>query len=122
MRAPFMDEFNELGIRKLGHDYSFCRRARKLGFHVWVGLDHICGHKRYVELLTIARMRGRWEETRKQLEGRVQELEGRLIVAGLISEEELLGPDLPADNEPFVSSEEIAEMDREFPCVRIQGG
>lgn len=42
--GPFMDIFDEDGVRIEGLDLSFCRRAREKGFDVWAHLDYRCEH------------------------------------------------------------------------------
>jgi len=44
MRAPFLDELDEWGVRAFGHDLAFCARAREAGFRVWAALDCPCRH------------------------------------------------------------------------------
>jgi len=56
MRAPFVDEFDEFGIRMTGHDLAFCTRARELGFRVGSALDAPCSHYKDVDLLDVARV------------------------------------------------------------------
>lgn len=58
MKAPFMDQWNARGFRKLGHDYNFCRRAKRVGFRVWVATEYKAFHARRVELLTVAKLIG----------------------------------------------------------------
>lgn len=41
---PFRNEYDKDGIKKLGNDFSFCKRAKKLGFKVWVHLDYTADH------------------------------------------------------------------------------
>ena len=44
LEYPFRNEYDRDGIKKLGNDLSFCQRAKKLGFKVWVHLDYIADH------------------------------------------------------------------------------
>lgn len=41
---PFRNEYDRDGIKKLGNDFNFCKRAKELGFKVWVHLDYISDH------------------------------------------------------------------------------
>lgn len=44
MAAPFVEEMDEYGVSKMGHDLAFCARAREAGFKVWAALDCPCRH------------------------------------------------------------------------------
>ncbi|RLG71019.1 MAG: hypothetical protein DRO04_00725 [Candidatus Iainarchaeum archaeon] len=44
MRYPFKNYYDEDGIRVLGLDLSFCKRAKELGFKVYCHLDFPCSH------------------------------------------------------------------------------
>ena len=55
-RAPFVDEFNEWGIRVEGHDLAFCRRARESGFKVVSVLQRPASHYKTIDLLDVARV------------------------------------------------------------------
>lgn len=44
LRAPFLDEFDEDGVRKLGLDLSFCKRAIEAGYKVYVHTDFVASH------------------------------------------------------------------------------
>jgi hypothetical protein len=51
MRAPFMDQYNEDGLRTNSEDLSFCDRAREAGFSVYAALCAPCSHNKPVDLL-----------------------------------------------------------------------
>ena len=68
MRAPFMDVFDADGLRKRGHDYEFCIRAKAAGFRVWLARDYVCGHSRQLEMLDVARMQHAWDNERAMYE------------------------------------------------------
>lgn len=53
MKAPFIDQFDEDGVREVGHDYLFCRRARDAGFQVWAATKHLCGHVKDRDLIEV---------------------------------------------------------------------
>jgi len=55
-RAPFVDVFNEFGIRIVGHDLNFCTRAREAGFKVVSVLESPASHYKAVDLLAVARL------------------------------------------------------------------
>ncbi len=42
VRAPFMDLFDDEGIRKLGQDLNFCKKATEAGFEVFAAPKMIC--------------------------------------------------------------------------------
>lgn len=64
LRAPFVDQFNEYGIRIHGHDLRFCERARDAGFKVGSVLLSPASHYKTVDLLDVARlMVGRRDES-----------------------------------------------------------
>ena len=44
IKHPFENVYDADGVKTLGNDLSFCQRAKKEGFGVWVHLDYICGH------------------------------------------------------------------------------
>jgi len=54
--APFVDEFNEYGIRTYGHDLRFCERAKAAGFKVGSVLLHPASHYKKVDLIDVARL------------------------------------------------------------------
>lgn len=56
MRAPFVDEFNEYGIRTYGHDLRFCERAKAAGFKVGSVLPHPASHYKTIDLIDVARL------------------------------------------------------------------
>ena len=56
LRAPFIDEFNEFGIRIEGHDLAFCRRAREVGFKVASVLQNPSSHYKTIDLLDVVRV------------------------------------------------------------------
>lgn len=58
LKAPFIDVFNEDGIRTLGLDLNFCKRAKEIGYNVYVHTDYVASHMTdtdlkdvYVELM-----------------------------------------------------------------------
>jgi len=44
VRAPFIDVFDDDGIRKLGQDLNFCKRASEAGFKIFCAPRMICDH------------------------------------------------------------------------------
>ena len=44
VKHPFENEYDSDGIKKLGLDLSFCKKARKLGFQPYVHLDYVADH------------------------------------------------------------------------------
>ena len=52
VKAPFLNIYDEDGIKKLGLDLSFCQRAKELGFKVWCHLDFPCSHWTTLDLKT----------------------------------------------------------------------
>lgn len=42
--APFLDIFDEHGVRKYGLDISFCQKAKAKGYKVYCHLDYIAEH------------------------------------------------------------------------------
>lgn len=44
MQHLFRNEYDSDGVKTLGNDFSFCQRAKKLGFKVWVHLDYVADH------------------------------------------------------------------------------
>jgi len=50
---PFRNEYDPEGIKTRGLDFNFCRRAKKLGYKVWVDTDMLVSHWTTVDLKTI---------------------------------------------------------------------
>jgi hypothetical protein len=44
IKHPFRNEYDSDGIKKLGNDLSFCKRAKEKGFKVYVHLDYVADH------------------------------------------------------------------------------
>ena len=44
MKHLFRNEYDADGVKTLGNDFSFCQRAKELGFRVWVHLDYVSDH------------------------------------------------------------------------------
>lgn len=55
IEAPFVDLINKDGTRFLGHDYYFCKKAKKKGFRVYADWEILCDHIRLAPLMTIAK-------------------------------------------------------------------
>lgn len=53
VKAPFENKYDENGIKTLGLDLSFCKKAKELGFKVYCHLDFICSHWTPVDLKDI---------------------------------------------------------------------
>lgn len=54
MRAPFMCDWDADGLRICSSDWTFCRRARALGFEVWAHYGYPCRHFGEVEFSEIS--------------------------------------------------------------------
>lgn len=50
VKAPFSNNYDENGIKTLGLDLSFCKKAKELGFKVWCHLDFVCSHWTVIDL------------------------------------------------------------------------
>lgn len=44
IRAPFLNEYDLDGIKKIGLDLAFCRKAKAEGFKIFCHLDYVCEH------------------------------------------------------------------------------
>jgi hypothetical protein len=44
LEKPFMRQWKPNGRVDVGCDYSFCQRAKKRGFRIWVHSDYTCDH------------------------------------------------------------------------------
>lgn len=53
--APFMDDYDERGWRVWGEDIHFCRRARDVGYTVWLHAGRPVWHFKAVELTQLSR-------------------------------------------------------------------
>lgn len=56
MRGPFLDEWDDDGLRTMSEDRTFVRRALEYGFEVWCDLDKRMAHWKTVELCGVADM------------------------------------------------------------------
>lgn len=61
MRGPFLDEWDDDGLRVMSEDRTFVRRALACGFEVWCDLDKRMGHWKTVELC------GLWEMVKEMM-------------------------------------------------------
>lgn len=59
MRGPFMDQYNEDGLRTNSEDLSFCDRARAAGFTIYAALCAPCSHNKPVDLLYLMKSYGK---------------------------------------------------------------
>ena len=50
---PFRNEYDPEGMKTKGLDFNFCRRAKLLGFKVWVDTDNLTSHWTTIDLLTM---------------------------------------------------------------------
>lgn len=50
---PFCNIYNEQGLKMLGLDLSFCKKAKAKGFGVFCHLDYICSHWQKLDLKTV---------------------------------------------------------------------
>jgi len=44
IKYPFRNEYDVDGVKVLGLDFNFCKRAKELGYKSWVHLDYVAGH------------------------------------------------------------------------------
>ena len=44
IRAPFMNEYDADGMKKIGLDIAFCRRVKEKGYKTYCHLDYSCSH------------------------------------------------------------------------------
>lgn len=52
---PFCNRYDAQGIKTLGLDLSFCKKAKEKGFRVFTHLDYVCSHWATVDLKTFYR-------------------------------------------------------------------
>lgn len=53
IKAPFLNEYDEDGIKVTGLDIAFCRRAKEKGFKVWCDLNQPISHITMIDLKKI---------------------------------------------------------------------
>ena len=53
LRAPFMDAYDEDGIRVQSEDITFIHRVRAAGFRAWAAMEYPCSHVKTVDLLRV---------------------------------------------------------------------
>ncbi len=54
LRAPFVIEWDDDGLKVKGSDVTFCEKATALGFEIWTHYDYPCLHWSEIELSTIS--------------------------------------------------------------------
>lgn len=52
---PFLNRYDEKGVKIMGLDLSFCKKAGELGFQTWCHLDYICSHLVTLDLKNVYR-------------------------------------------------------------------
>jgi len=67
LRFPFRNEYDKDGIKQLGLDINFCKRAKEVGYKVYCHLDYISGHWVPVDLKDIFALLLEKEGLEKQL-------------------------------------------------------
>ena len=67
IKHPFRNEYDSDGIKKLGNDLSFCKRAKKEGFKVYVNLDYVADHHAVCSLKEIYYLVLQKENTEQEL-------------------------------------------------------
>lgn len=50
VKAPFSNRYDEDGIKTMGLDFSFCDKARQLGYKVFAHTDFLCSHWTMIDL------------------------------------------------------------------------
>lgn len=50
VKHPFTEIRNEDGLRIVGTDAAFCKRAKNAGFKIWTNWDYTCRHFKCVDL------------------------------------------------------------------------
>jgi len=50
LKAPFHSEFDDDGVQIYGTDFAFCRKAKKVGFHIYTAPNYTCEHFKKVGL------------------------------------------------------------------------
>jgi len=53
IKRPFDVEYDKDGIVIKGEDFSFCEKAKRAGYEIWVHTDYICNHYREINLEAI---------------------------------------------------------------------
>jgi hypothetical protein len=56
MRAPFLELYDEDGLKVMGEDIRFFRRVRTAGFEPWAAADYQCSHIRELDLKTVYKL------------------------------------------------------------------
>ncbi len=55
MKAPFEDLTRPDGRRSVGHDYAFCKKAKKRGYKIYADWEVLCDHVKMVPLMTVVK-------------------------------------------------------------------
>lgn len=66
VKAPFLNRYDEEGMKTMGLDLSFCDKANKLGFKTWCHLDYICSHWAKMDLKTVYKALNERDEIKRQ--------------------------------------------------------
>lgn len=66
VKAPFSNIYDEDGIKTMGLDFSFCKKARALGYKVFTHTDFLCSHWTQMDLKMIYTALQKRSEIRKQ--------------------------------------------------------
>ena len=53
IERPFYFSYHKNGLASAGEDFNFCEQVKKEGFEVWVDFNHLCGHKKVIDILDI---------------------------------------------------------------------
>lgn len=56
IKAPFERKWSKDGVQELGLDFYFCKKAKDLGFEVWIDWNYPCSHWVKLDLLRIAQL------------------------------------------------------------------
>jgi hypothetical protein len=54
--APFKSKLNKDGMRDVGSDLWFCKRAKDKGFKIWAHWGYACRHMKRYDLLNVAKI------------------------------------------------------------------
>jgi len=79
MKHPFKNYYDKNGIRNFGLDLSFCKRAKKLGFKVWVDTNMECSHWTYFDLKMVYRSLKSYQDKYKEIEEKCGSMTEKLL-------------------------------------------
>jgi len=75
VRHPFRNEYDADGIKLMGLDFNFCKRAKEQGFKVYAHLDYVTSHWVTMDLKDYYGVVWQLDQTQKELKEKDKEID-----------------------------------------------